>query len=54
MEEKIEDAITKMAEQTKACNDSSKALHFSQAAYNLANTLAIVKANERKKAASAK
>jgi len=38
MEEKIEAAISKMAEQVKATVDGQKALHFSQAALNLAQT----------------
>ena len=34
----VSEAIEKMAELAKACNDSSKALHYSQAALNLAHT----------------
>ena len=36
----IDDAINKMAEQTKVQVDPNKALHFSQSALNLANAKA--------------
>lgn len=38
LEEKIDAAVSKMAEQVKATTDGQKALHFSQAALNLAQT----------------
>ena len=37
LSEKIDSAVAKMAEQTKAQVDPNKALHFSQSALNLAN-----------------
>jgi len=49
MEKTIDEAITKMAEQTKSCaQDSQKSLHYSQAALNLAHAKAIVRANAKK------
>ena len=48
MEKTIDEAITKMAEQAKACNESQKSLHFSQACLNLAHAKAIVRANAKK------
>lgn len=38
LDEKIDAAVSKMAEQVKATTDGQKALHFSQAALNLAQT----------------
>lgn len=37
MDEKIDQAIEKMADQARSSQDSQKALHFSQAALNLAH-----------------
>lgn len=37
MDEKIDQAIEKMADQAKASHDAQKALHYSQAALNLAH-----------------
>jgi len=42
MRETIDKAIEKMASQAKSCQDSQKALHYSQAALNLAHTRQIV------------
>lgn len=42
MDEKIEAAIERMADQAKACQDSQKAYQWSQAALNLAHTKQIL------------
>ncbi len=38
MDDKIDSAVEKMAEMVKASQDPQKALHYSQAALNLAHT----------------
>ncbi len=48
MEDKIDAAIEKMAELTKACQDSQKAYQFSQAALNLAHAKQIVEGKSQK------
>lgn len=40
--EKLDTAIVKMAEQVKAQPDAQKALHYSQAALNLAHTKSVL------------
>ena len=48
MDEKIDQAIEKMADQTKAAQgDAQKALHYSQAALNLAHTKQILTEGNR-------
>jgi hypothetical protein len=42
LNEKIESAIAKAADQVKAQPDGQKALHFSQSALNLAHTRAVL------------
>lgn len=42
LEEKIESAIIKCADQAKAQQDSQKSLHYSQAALNLAHTKSVL------------
>lgn len=50
MDEKIEAAIEKMADQAKSCSqDAQKALHFSQAALNLAHTKQILEGKSTRK-----
>ena len=48
--EKLDQAIAKMADQAKAQPDAQKALHFSQSALNLAQTKSVL---EGAKSASA-
>lgn len=48
MDEKIDAAIEKMADQSKACQDAQKALHYSQAALNLAHTKQILEGKTTK------
>lgn len=45
LNEKIEGAIAKMAEQVKAQPDAQRCLHCSQAALNLAHTKAVLSGN---------
>lgn len=44
--EKIDVAIAKLAEQVKAQPDAQKALHFSQSALNLAQTKAVLEGSK--------
>jgi len=53
MDEKIDQAIEKMADQTKSCQDSQKALHYSQAALNLAHVKQILEGKPKKQGAGA-
>lgn len=53
MGEKIEQAIEKMAEQARSCQDSQKALHFSQAALNLAHAKQLLEDKPKKQGAGA-
>jgi hypothetical protein len=53
MDEKIEQAIEKMAEQARSCQDSQKALHFSQAALNLAHAKSLLEGKPKKQGAGA-
>ncbi len=42
LNEKVDAAVTRMYEQVKASQDGQKALHFSQAALNLAHSKSIL------------
>ena len=42
LNEKLDQAIAKMADQAKAQPDAQKALHFSQSALNLAQTKSVL------------
>ena len=42
LNEKLDQAIAKMADQAKAQPDAQKALHFSQSALNLAQTKSVI------------
>lgn len=54
MDEKIDQAIEKMADQAKAAqNDAQKALHFSQAALNLAHVKQIMEGKSGRKSQGA-
>lgn len=44
--EKVDTALGKMADQAKSQQDAQKALHYSQAALNLAHTMSIL-ANQK-------
>lgn len=48
MDEKIQAAIERLAEQAKACQDSQKAMQFSQAVYNLAQARQLVLVSGKK------
>lgn len=48
MDEKIDQAIEKMADQAKACQDPTKAQQFSQAALNLAHTKQVLEGKSTK------
>jgi hypothetical protein len=53
MDEKIEQAIEKMADQARSCQDSQKALHYSQAALNLAHAKSLLEGKSKKQGAGA-
>jgi|GEM_PF-6797171 len=46
LNEKIDVAIAKLADQVKAQPDAQKALHFSQSALNLAQTKAVLEGSK--------
>lgn len=48
MDEKLDQAIEKMAEQAKASSNPQNVLHFSQAALNLAHAKAVLANSEGK------
>lgn len=48
MDEKIQTAIEKMAERAIACQDSLKAMQFSQAAYNFAQAMQLARVSGKK------
>jgi len=53
MDEKIDAAIEKMADMAKSSQDSQKALHFSQAALNLAHAKQLLEGKPKKQGAGA-
>lgn len=48
MDEKLDQAIEKLADQARACQDSQKAYQWSQAALNLAHTKQLLEGKSTK------